>query len=186
MSARSNNARMSRCLFYTVALNLGKMKRVQVLSLVCAKNKRFEKMVRILGLLYIFEGLSLSLCFQLAMAFQAYPQLCYSPPVAESNNQRQDGQQGAQPVPEAAAAQSQSVSPPAGSMVEETGRESFEFAGFQHPHHQAPPQGRWNLVNCLLSSWTSISLLLNSFSSLRIAALSAGVNLVQGLSARRS
>lgn len=46
--------------------------------------------------------------------------------------------------------------------------------------------GRWNLVNCRLSSWTSISVLLNSFSSFLIAALSAGVNLAQGLSARRS
>lgn len=46
--------------------------------------------------------------------------------------------------------------------------------------------GRWYLVNCLLSSWTSISQLLNSFSSFRIAALSAGVSFVHGLSARRS
>lgn len=46
--------------------------------------------------------------------------------------------------------------------------------------------GRWNLVNILLSSWTSISELLNSFSSFLMAALSAGVSLVQGLSARRS
>lgn len=43
-----------------------------------------------------------------------------------------------------------------------------------------------NLVRCRLSSCTSISELLNSFSSLRMAALSFGVSLVQGLSARRS
>lgn len=49
-----------------------------------------------------------------------------------------------------------------------------------------PHYGRWNLVNCRLSSWTSISVLLNSFSSFLIAALSAGVSLAQGLSARRS
>lgn len=54
------------------------------------------------------------------------------------------------------------------------------------PKSLAPHYGRWNLVNCRLSSCTSISVLLNSFSSFRIAALSAGVNLAQGLSARRS
>lgn len=43
--------------------------------------------------------------------------------------------------------------------------------------------GRWNLVKCLLSSWTSISADLKSFSSFRMEALSFGVNLVQGLSA---
>lgn len=46
--------------------------------------------------------------------------------------------------------------------------------------------GLWNLVRCLLDAWTSISLLLYSLSSLRIAALSAADSLVQGLSARRS
>lgn len=38
------------------------------------------------------------------------------------------------------------------------------------PFRPTQSHGRWNLVNCLLSSCTAISLLLNSFSSLRIAA----------------
>lgn len=43
-----------------------------------------------------------------------------------------------------------------------------------------------NLVKCRLPSCTVISELLNSFSSLRMAALSLGVNRVHGLSALRS
>lgn len=46
--------------------------------------------------------------------------------------------------------------------------------------------GLWNLVRCLLSSCTSISWLLKSFSSFLIMALSCGVSRVQGLSARLS
>lgn len=42
------------------------------------------------------------------------------------------------------------------------------------------------LVRWRLPSWTAISEDLNSFSSLRMAALSFGVSLVHGLSARRS
>ncbi len=42
------------------------------------------------------------------------------------------------------------------------------------------------LVKCRLSSCTSISLDLQSLSSFRMVALSFGVNLVHGLSARRS
>lgn len=43
-----------------------------------------------------------------------------------------------------------------------------------------------DLVRCRLPSCTAISELLNSFNSFRIAALSLGVSLVHGLSARRS
>lgn len=46
--------------------------------------------------------------------------------------------------------------------------------------------GLWNLVRCLLDACTSISLLLYSLSSLRMAALSAADSRVQGLSARLS
>lgn len=57
---------------------------------------------------------------------------------------------------------------------------------FSRSSQKKPGYGRWNLVRCLLEEWTSISLLLNSFSSFRMAALSAADSLVQGLSALRS
>lgn len=99
VSAHSNNERMSHCLFYTVVLNLGEKKRVQVMSLVCAK--KMKKWSESLDC-FIFLKVSLSLCFQLGNGIPGpfSVMLQYSPPVAESNNQRQDGQQGAQPVPE--------------------------------------------------------------------------------------
>lgn len=60
------------------------------------------------------------------------------------------------------------------------------WMGGAYPVCPSPHQGLWNLVKCLESSCTSISILLKSLSSFLMAALSRCVRRVHGLSARRS